>query len=276
MNPHRPTILLLFPVSVFLFLPNFPEVVRSDRLLYGDPRENSSPVTSKKKTSGESGTRHSSGELENREAIQRERERALEREREQARKIRSLYERQRLEYMTSVERYREEQRLIREKAELERIRREDPDRYTFWQREQEEALGREIILTIPEDQRGFLFENLLPLQFQGWQALRDRGSPRLRGGVPLSSDQTDITNLLLSRKGNYAILILDPGGSRADIERGRYRTPTLEVGGEIYDCINIYSDGQDILRLEMEKRRADRNAGYYYIWTIRRLFIEYQ
>lgn len=274
MNRRGALLPLFFSLGAILLPPLLHPTIGSDWMLYGNPEEHSPSAEAKERPAGEG--RRGDRELRNEEEAARERERILARENELARRIRSLYGQQRTEYSKALESYREEQRLLKEQAERERIRREDPDRHTFWQREQEQALGREIILTIPDDHRGFLYENPRPLQFQGWRALHGRENPALSGGVPLSPDQADITNLLLARKGYYVILVIGPGRTRADITRGEYLLPTLEVDGEIYDCINIYSDGRDILRLEMEKRRTDSGAGSYHIWTIRKLHVEYQ
>ncbi len=149
----------------------------------------------------------------------------------------------------------------------------DPDLDSFWRKEQIARFGRQLILTIPLGRRVMLYRSRDPLQFHGRRAHMHRRVPRVKAGRPAPRDKVDVTSLLNRRKGHFIFLSVpeEPGSVNL---KGDVELLSTVINGETYDIVNIYSDGVDILLVEMELRGRGGMAGRFFHWSVDRIYLE--
>ena len=192
----------------------------------------------------------------------------LAREKEQARRIRqgALMERDR--FLEDYRRVTEERRRRAEEARREQhLRRVDPERDTFWRREQVTYFGREILLTVPAGTSVAIFAQRKPQQFMGVRAHVRAIKPRVRQ-VRLLGKEARVSDLVKTMRGNFVLIAVPEGTPATALKPGGYDLLRLNVHGASYDITNIYSDGTGFLRVEAERRNRPGEAGEYSRWTV--------
>lgn len=140
-------------------------------------------------------------------------------------------------------------------AERERRWRiEDKDASSFWRKEKSKSPAKFITLEFRKGSRILLTENLNPLQFVGYRGLIHDFTPTLGKNRELSIGS--IQEALNGRRGNFVIYSTASNAPDAEISLA-----SVEINGDDFDIINIYTDGVDYFRLDCEENEDDRVAG---------------
>ena len=197
------------------------------------------------------------------------------REKEQARRVRDQAFAERDRFLEDYRRAAEERR--RRQAEARRdehLRRVDPERDSFWRREQVTYFGREILLTVPGGKTAAIFSQKSSQQFMGLRGHARAIRPRLRQVRILGKEETQVSGFLKTMRGNFVLLAVPEGASGVSLKPGEYELLRLNVHGATFDITNIYSDGSGFLRVEAEKWTRDGEAGEYSRWTVDAILLD--
>lgn len=239
-------------------------------------------------------------EREDREAARTNEQRNLEDRRERERKERERIEQLRREkeardrvIRESVQLRAAYQAFIRESEGVEKLRlaiiqdhrrrmredrlnREDPDRNFFWRRESAEKFGKILRLIFPAGKRIALFRNPNSLQFQGFGGFVHNFRPELGRGELIAPAERNLTSLILHENGFFILLTLpdSPGTVQPVVRENNYDLLRTRINGELFHIIGIYSDGEDLIRIEAEKEIRSGESGDYYIWEVDTVVLE--
>ncbi len=170
------------------------------------------------------------------------------------------------------ERRRREEELRREQQQ----RRIDPERNTFWRREQTTYFGRELLASIPAGKVVVVYAQKQATQFFGYRGHFRPIRPNLRHVRTLQRDQVKLSDLLRDLRGNFAVLVVPEEGVQKKVRPGGFELLSLSVHGNTYDITNIFSDGSGFLRVEAEQWAREGEAGPYYRWAVDSILLEYR
>lgn len=151
------------------------------------------------------------------------------------------------------------------------------ERISFWRYEQNQALGKNVVLVVPFDYRVALFRNRRPLQFHGWGGFLHRHVPDLSHGEALGRDLKDLTPLLQSKSGDYVLIgVPERAGMEIDFSREQYTLLSARIKGALYTVINISVTADGRISLEAEREDRYGEAGEYFHWDADSVFVLYR
>ena len=152
-------------------------------------------------------------------------------------------------------------------------------RDSFWISRQQAFVGDEIEIRVPSTHRAILFRNDSALQFHGSYAFTSRLSPALSRPFLTAPNMEDLTELLLEAPGNYIVLLIPQAYSnraRTEIQNRYvpYALATTQIGGRTYAIINIESDGDELLRVELEAPAGSDRPGDYVTSYVEGIYLD--
>ncbi|MCB1327194.1 MAG: hypothetical protein H7A21_00635 [Spirochaetales bacterium] len=152
-------------------------------------------------------------------------------------------------------------------------------RDSFWISRQQALVGDELQIHVPSTHRAILFRNDNALQFHGSYAFSSRLSPALSRPFLTAPDMEDLTELLLDSRGNYVVLLVPEAYSnraRTEIQNRYvpYILATTQIGERTYAIINIESDGDELLRVELEAPAGSDRPGDYLTTYVEEIYLD--
>ena len=159
----------------------------------------------------------------------------------------------------------------------------EADEDMYWDRDQYHLVGAELRIQVPRGMSLIVFRHPEAARFQGFANQNRQTTPRLTGGLLAPPQIDDLTNILLNRSGNYVIVIVPRAQADAamrnlyDVRRVFDLAQTrIAQRQSVYRIVNITSDGDDILQVELEGPRGQDPAGDYIRTNVTDITIQYQ